>query len=248
MRSTALPSRCYTLCLLAWLLCSCCIFARPDALRRSGDESWNTSLVFDYDTSRFRTNAWHLGAEIEWGSWEQWVQLELDTYSSFQHAWQLRSDSYATLELGKALHRDNTQRVYVNAMLSLDAHSQLSRYGGDITPQVEVVWGITKEWWMGANLGAVLATSPEEDVKRGYLSGNVWVSWQAGWLEDDALSLNLWAAGNEIPDDDKVLFIEMDYTFSLTESLELSLGCGTDPISPWDHLGFFGTAGLRWTF
>jgi hypothetical protein len=222
--------------------------ARPDALRRSGDESWSTSLLFDYDTSRFRTSAWHLGTEIEYGSWEQWAQLELDTYSSFNAPWDLRSDSYATLQFGRALHRDKERRLFINATLSVDVRSRLSSYGGDVTPQAEVVWGISEDWWVGGNIGGVLATAPEEDVKRGYLSGNVWVSWQAGWLSDDALSLNIWAAGNEIPQDDKVLFVELEYTFSVSDSLDITVGCGTDPISPWDHLGFFGTAGLRWTF
>jgi hypothetical protein len=218
------------------------------ALRRSGDDEWQTSLLFDYDTSRFRTNAWHFGSEIQWGSWDRWIQLELDTFSSFQNAWNLRSDSYATLELGHALHRDKDRQIYINGKLRVDAHSQLSRYGGDVTPQVEIVWGINDDLWMGADIGAVLATAPEEDVKRGYLSGNVWIAWLCGWQEDDSLSLNVWAAGNEIPQDDKVLFIEMEYSFALSESLQATVGLGTDPISPWDTLGIWGTAGLQWFF
>jgi hypothetical protein len=220
--------------------------AAEEEVEEDDEPEWTTTLLVDYDTSRFRTNAYHAGIELAWGTTDFWLQLELDTYSSFKQSWDLRSDSFATLEIGQTLYEEEAFTLVTT--LRLDAHSQLSTQGGDVTPEVEAQLQLAEDWELHVSLGAVLATAPEEDVKRGFLSGNIWLGYSCGWLEEDELSLNIWAAGNEIPSDDKVLFIELEYTFAATEKLEVSLGLGTDPISPWDHLGLYGTAGLRWSF
>jgi hypothetical protein len=126
----------------------------------------------------------------------------------------------------------------------------LAEHGWDLNPKLGVAWGITEDWWIGGEIGAVLATSPDDGNRMGYASGTLWITWLCGFTpeETDSLSLGLWTAGNEIPRDDNALFIELEYTFDLTENLEASIGIGTDPISPWDHLGAYATAGIKWKF
>lgn len=221
-----------------------------DMVRHPHEAGLTGSLGFDYDGSRHRTYAYGFEAELEWGTKNHWLSLTFDTYSGLQGDWRLRGDGYATLQLGTALHRDNDARLYVNATLDLDAHSILASQGADITPEINAAWGITEDWWIGGNLGAVLATDPDEGNRRGYGSLTLWLTWLCGWLPDesDSLSLSVWAATNEEPGADKALFISLEYEFDLTDSLEASLGLGTDPSSPWDHLGLFATAGLTWRF
>lgn len=219
-------------------------------VRHPHEAGFTTSLGFDYDGSRHRTAAYGLDAEIEWGTKEYWVSLAFDTYTDFKSTYRLRSDAYATLQLGTALYRNNDERLYLNATLDLDVHSQLATHGGDITPMLGVAKGLTEDWWIGGNIGAVLSTAPDAGDHRGYASLNLWVTYLCGWLpnESDSISFNIWAATNEVPGADKALFLSLDYTFDLTDALEASIGIGTDPSSPWDHLGVYGTAGLTWRF
>lgn len=221
-----------------------------DSVRHPHEAGLSVMLSQDYDGSRHRTSAFSAGAEVEWGSTDYWLSLSFDTYTDFKNDWHLRSDSYSTLQLGTALYRNNEDRLYVNATLDLDFHSQLATHGGDITPELNAAWGVTEDWWVGGNLNAVLATAPDEGNRRGYASMTLWVTWLCGWLpnESDSLSLSLWAATNEQPGEDKALFIGLEYSFDLTDDLEVSVGVGTDPSSPWEHQGIYGTAALVWRF
>ena len=66
--------------------------------------------------------------------------------------------------------------------------------------------------------------------------------------ESDAISLSIWGATNEDTEADKALFITLEYDFDLADDWEVNLGLGTDPSSPWDHLGVYWTAGIMWRF
>ena len=221
-----------------------------DPVRHPHEAGLSGSIGFDYDGSRHRTNAFSLGTEVEWGSKESWISLSLDAYTDLKHDWRMRSDGYATLQLGHALHRDNEERLYINATLDLDAHSMLATHGGDLTPELSLAKGITEDWWIGGNVGAVFATDPDEGDHQGYAYTTLWITWLCGWLpnESDSVSFSVWFAGNEQHDVDKALFLGLEYQFDLTDSLEASVGIGTDPSSPWDHLGAYATAGLTWRF
>jgi hypothetical protein len=186
----------------------------------------------------------------EWGSQEHWVSLALDTYTDLKSDWRLRTDSYATLEFGKALIRDHPQRFYLNTTLELDAHSQLASQGGDITPEINVAKGLTADWWIGGAFAGVLATDPDEGYRRGYASLTLWVTYLSAWLpnESDSIGLSIWAATNEDQEADKALFITLEYEFDIADGWEASAGVGTDPVSPWDHLGIYGQLGIRHRF
>lgn len=238
---------------MKWLLLSALVVGHAlatDEVRHPHQEGWSGSLGFDYDGSRHRTNAFSLGAEVEWGSSTNWISLSLDAYSDLKHDWHPRSDGYATLQLGHALYRNNDERLYFNATLDIDAHSMLAMHGGDLTPEINVAKGLTEDWWIGGNVGAVLATDPDEGDRRGYGYLTLWVTWLCGLLpnESDSLSLSVWMAGNEQHGVNKALFIGLEYQFDLTDSLEATLGIGTDPSSPWDRVGAYATAGLTWRF
>lgn len=221
-----------------------------DIIRHPHQAGFTGSLGIDYDGSRYRTAAFDVSASAEWGSNKSWLNLSFDGFTDFKESWRLRSDAYATLELGHALYRNNDERLYLNATLDLDVHSQLAIHGGDITPSLDVAKGLTDDWWTGGSLAAVLATDPDEGNRRGYASLVLWTTYLCGWLpnESDSISLNIWAATNEEHGADRALFIATEYQFDLTDSLEASISLGTDPSSPWDHLGLYATAGLTWRF
>jgi hypothetical protein len=224
--------------------------ARDERRARGREIGWSGQVELDYDQSRSRTNALRAGFEIEWGDSQTWINLAGDSYTGPDYHFNLRNDSYVTLELGYALYRNNDQRLYVNTMLDIEPHSLLAARGWDLSPALGVAWGITKEWWVGGELGAALALSPDEGNRNGYPSLSLWTTWLCDFTSKggDSLSLGLWLAGNEIPGDDPQLFAEVEYAFDITEGLEMKLGLGTDPISPWDHLGLYFTAGLTWRF
>lgn len=236
--------------MLVTLACPLLLSARETHRNATHEPGLTTELLLDYDSSRARTNHTRAGFEVEWGTAQTWISLAGDMFTDFSHAIDLREDGYVTLQVGHALYRNNEQRLYWNAMLDIDPHSQLASRGWDLTPKLGVAWGMTEDWWIGGEAGAVLATSADEGNRMGYPSLSLWVTWLCGFTakETDTLSLSLWAAGNEIPDEDNALFLELEYTFDLTENLEAAVGLGTDPISPWDHLGLYLTAGLKWTF
>lgn len=235
------------------LLLACAPFsaeARDERRARGRENGWSGQVELDYDMSRSRTNALRAGFEVEWGNPESWINLAGDTYGDPAGKLNFQDDSYLTLELGYALYRNNRDRLYVNAMLDVDPHSLLSTRGWDLSPSMGVAWGITKEWWIGGELGASLATSPDEGNRNGYPSLSLWATWLCDFTPQggDSLSLGLWLAGNEVPGDDNSVFAELEYAFGLTESLEAKFGVGTDPVSPWDHLGIYFSAGLTWRF
>ena len=235
--------------LLIFLVTASGVFA-ADSVRHPHEEGLTGLVTIDYDGSRFRTNAMHLGTEIEWGGKENWLSLSLDTYTDFSSAWRLRGDGFATLEFGHAFYRNNETRTYVNGTLQLDAHSVLSTHGGDITPEINIAKGITEDFWIGGNVGGVFATAPDEGNRRGYGYVTLWTTYLCGWLpnESDSINLSIWAATNEEYDVDKALFISVEYEFDITDSLEGSIGLGTDPSTPWEKQGLYAMAGLIWRF
>ena len=224
----------------------------PDAhARRAWDlnePGLTVDIDFDYDGSRNRTSAMHFGTFIQWGTNEHWASASLDTFSDLDSSWKLTRDSYATLELGKALWRDNGNRFYINTSVEIDAHSYLASTGWDLTPELAVVKGITPKWWVGCTVAGVFATRPDEGNRAGYGSLTLWTTWLCAFLpnESDSISLGVWAATNEVPDSDNALFISLEYEFDITDNLEATLGVGTDPYSPWERLGAYAIAGLRW--
>jgi hypothetical protein len=238
------------LALLCWP-CTIAAHAKERAHTNTTHEAgWSSELRLDYDSSRARTSPLHLGCELEWGNAQTWISLTGDLYSNVDQRPNLQDDGYLTLQLGHALYRDNEQRLYINAMLDLEPHSILAEHGWDITPKLGLAWGITEDWWIGGEAAAILATHADDGNRTGYPSLSLWVNWLCGFTtaETDTLALSLWVAGNEIPDDDNALFLELEYTFDITEQLEASIGLGTDPISPWDHLGLYASAGLKYRF
>jgi len=221
-----------------------------ESVKHPHQAGFSGSLGFDYDGSRYRNSAFGLNAEVEWGNSETWITLSLDAYSDFSSQWRFRSETYATLELGHALYRNNDTRLYVNASLELDAHSRLATRGGDVSPALDLAKGLTEDWWIGGSIGAVLAMNPDEGYRRGYGSVSLWVTYLSGWLPDesDSISLSISGATNEDTEADKALFITLEYDFDIADDWEVNLGLGTDPSSPWDHLGVYATAGITWRF
>jgi FAD/FMN-containing dehydrogenase len=187
---------------------------------------------------------------VQWGDDSRWLSLALDTFTDGGSAWDWREELYPALEAGWALHRDNETHWYVNATFSVEGPSVLSEKGIDLSPELNTAYGLSDDWWIGAALGGVFASSAEEGNRVGYGYITLWVVWLTAWLpnESDSLAFNLWAATNEIPDDDDALFLSLEYEFDLNDALDGVIGIGTDPISPWDHLGVYATAGLRWRF
>ena len=249
-----LPSahRSYT-CRWAWFLSSllASLSQGRDQFRSATHEpGLTTELLLDYDGSRARTNHTRAGFEVEWGTSENWLSLAGDLFSDLAHPIDLGDDGFITLQLGHALYRNNDERLYWNAILDIDPNSQLASIGWDLTPKLSVAWGLTEDWWIGGEFAGVLATRPDDGNRMGYASISLWLTWLCGFTDEetDTLSFSLWAASNEIPHDDNALFLELEYTFDLTEHLEACFSVGTDPISPWDHLGAYVSAGLRWTF
>lgn len=232
---------------IALVLC-----AAPTGFARRAWDQHEPGLTFaldlDYDGSRNRTSAYHFGPEIEWGTKEFWINLSFDTYSDLKSGWRLTKDGFATLELGKALWRDNEARLYINAKLELDAHSYLATQGGDITPEINIAKGITADWWIGGAISGVFATDPDLGERAGYGSLTLWLRWLCALLpnESDSVALSMWAATNEARYSENALFFSLEYQFDLSDKLQAKLGVGTDPYSPWDHLGIYGTAGLTW--
>lgn len=212
-------------------------------------EGWSAELAADYDGSRSRTAKFHQGLQIEWGSHERWASLSADLYDDASSI-DLQEDGYITLELGGALHRDNAHRFYVNATVEIDLHSLLADRGWDLSPSLDFAWGITEDWWLGGDVGAVFATHPDPGNTAGYPSITLWLNWQCGLTpaETDSMAISLWAAGNEVRGDDNCLFAEFEYTVDLLENVEASIGVGTDIISPWEHQGVYFKAGVKWSF
>jgi len=227
-----------------------CSALGSDSVRHPHQAGLSGSLGFDYDGSRYRTSAFGLNAEVEWGNSETWVSLSADAYSDFSSQWRFRSETYATLEIGHSLYSNKDSRLYVNATLELDAHSRLATSGGDVTPGLDLAKGLTEDWWVGGSVGAVLALSPDDGYRRGYVSASLWMTYLCGWLPDqsDSISLSVWGATNEDTQADKALFITLEYDFDIAENWEVNLGLGTDPSSPLDHLGVYAAAGITWRF
>ncbi len=221
-----------------------------DMVQHPHEAGFSSSIGLDYDGSRHRTACWDFAAAAEWGTKEYWLNLSLDAFSDFKSDWRLRGSSYATLQLGKALYRNNDDRLYVNATFDVDVHSQQASQGGELTPEINVAKGLTADWWIGGSLGAVLATAPNAGNRQGYGSLALWVTYLSGWLpnETDSISLNLWTADNETPGAGNALFLSLGYQFSLSDHWEANIGIGTDPLSPWDHLGVYGLAGIKRRF
>ena len=239
---------------VAWLSVALvwCVASQAFA-RRAWDQhepGLSFALDLDYDGSRARTSAFHFGPEVEWGTREFWINLSADTYTDFQRGWRFRSDTFATLEIGKALWRDNDARLYINAKLEFDAHSYLAMQGGDISPEINLAKGLTPDWWIGGAVSGAFATDPDPGERAGYGSITLWLRWLCCLLpnESDSIALSVWGATNEVRYSQNALFISLEYEFDLSEKLQAKVGLGTDPVTPWDHLGLYGTAGLtfRW--
>ncbi len=224
--------------------------AREERRGQARELGWSGQVELDYDQSRSRTNALRAGFEVEWGNPQAWVSLAGDAYGDPAGGFNAADDTYLTLELGRALYRNNAQRCYVNAVLEVEARSLLASGGGDLAPSLGVAWGVTESLWLGGELGAVLATAPDDGNRMGYAQLSLWATWLCDLTPQggDAISLGIWMAGNEIPDDDNALFAELEYAFDLTDSVEAKFTLGTDPVSPWDHLGLYFSAGLTWRF
>ena len=239
-------------CLLTTALCGVIgsAHARDPLKETDRKDGWSGDFSLDYDGSRARTNTLHAGLEAQWSTPRAWISLSGDTYSDLASSPDFRKDSYATLQLGYALYKNNEERLYWNAKLEIDPHSQLASRGWDLAPSMDVAYGLTEDWWIGCDVGAVLSTRPDEGDHAGFLSQTLWIYWLCGFTaeETDALSLSLWAAGNEVPGGDHNLFAELEYTFDLTDNLEAAIGVGTDIMSQWDHLGVYFSAGLKWSF
>lgn len=231
----------------AWLVAGSCLAETP---RHPHVEGLSGSVDFDYDGSRARTDVFHLGAEVEWGSSRDWITFAVDTYSDLNRRWSAKDDTFFNVTFGHALLRDHDARLYINATLDVDIPSLLASRGVDLTPEINIAKGLTEDWWIGGSLNAVFSTAPDEGNRTGYGSCNLWLYWASGWLPNatDTFTLSLWAATNEVPGDDNALFFSLEYAFDITDDLEATLGIGTDPISPWDHLGVYGIAGLKWRF
>lgn len=237
---------------MVWMACGTALTAtaRDERRARHPEAGWSGQIELDYDQSRARTSVMRAGFEVEWGSPQRWVSLSGDFFGELDPKVNLPEDGYVALELGQALYRNNDQRKYVNAILSIEPHSLLASQGWDLAPSLGAAWGLTSQWWVGGEVGGVLATAPDQGNRSGYPQLSLWVTWLCHdpSQKDDALSLGLWVAGNEIPQDDSCLFMELEYSFAVGGTIEAKLALGTDPVSPWEPLGVYLRAGLSWHF
>jgi len=218
--------------------------------RHPKSDGFSTDISFDYDGSRARTAAMRGGMEIDWRGDKTWIELELVTYTDFNSKWDFNHDVYAGIATGIVIYKSHEERLYINAKLSLNGPSQLADKGVDITAEVSVAKGLTKDCWLGGELARVISTSRNVGDYSGYISLTAWAMWFSRWLpnESDAFKLSMWAATNEVPGAGNALFFSLTYEFDINDQLDASIGIGTDPYSPWEHLGFYATAGLRWRF
>ena len=225
-------------------------FAQMPRHRDHQSEGWKWETSVDYDSSRFRTSAFSYGIEAEWGTPKFWASLSLDTYTDFKSHWDVKYDLYSTLSLGAPIHRDKKKRFFINVSLDVDGPSLLAERGLDLTPEINLAKGLTKDWWVGGALSAVLSTAPDEGNRAGYGSLTLWVTWLCKWLpnESDSIGLSMWAATNEVPGSDNALFFGLDYDFDISAQLGLNLGIGTDVSSPWERQGVYATALITWRF
>lgn len=237
------------LSLLALTLMTCG-FAHAQNPHHETAEGFSGDVTFDYDGSRHRTAAMHGGIGVEWAGESFWTKLDFDTYSDFSRHWALKDDAYGALGFGAAIYKDHKERLYINAVLDISGPSQLADKGIDIAPKITITKGLNKDWWLGGDIEGVISTSRNTGDRAGYFSLTAWAMWFSRWLpnDSDAFKFSVWAATNEVPKDDNALFLSLEYEFDITDSLDASVGIGTDPSSPWEHKGVFATAGLRWSF
>ncbi|MCE9519525.1 MAG: hypothetical protein K8R87_08235, partial [Verrucomicrobia bacterium] len=128
--------------------------------------------------------------------------------------------------------------------------SQLADKGIDITPEISLAKGLTRDWWIGGELAGVISTSHNEGNRQGYIALTAWALWFSRWLpnETDAFKLSVWAATNEVPEDSNALSISLDYEFDISDHLEAVVGVGVEPYSSSGNHGAYLAAGLRWQF
>jgi hypothetical protein len=235
--------------LIVALALGCCAHAANPTLK-APDDGFSGSIALDYDGSRHRTAAFDAGLTLEWAAQHWWVKLDLDAFSDFSSHWALKDQSLASLSVGTALYKNHQERLYINAAVEFGVPSLLADRGIDITPEINIAKGITKDWWIGGELAGVFSTSRNEGNRHGYGSLTGWAMWFCRWLpnESDALKFSVWAATNEVPGDDNALFLSLEYQFDVTDDLDASIGIGTDPSSPWERRGVYATALLRWSF
>jgi hypothetical protein len=218
--------------------------------RHPAADGLSLDLAFDYDGSRFRTGGSHAGIEVEWKGDKSWVKLDLDSYSDFKRGWRFKDNTYGGVTIGTALYKNHEERLYINANLIIEGPSQLADHGIDISPQITIANGLTKDWWIGGDLTRVFSTSRNPGNRSGYVSLTTWLMWFSRWLpnESDAFTMSAWAATNEVPGDDNALFFSLTYDFDISDNLDANVGVGTDPYTPWEHRGVYFTAGVRWRF
>ena len=217
---------------------------------KEADEGFSGDITLDYDGSRHRTAAFDAGLELEWAAKQWWIKLDLDAFTDFSAHWSLKNQGLASLSVGTALYKNHKDRLYINAVLEASGPSLLADRGIDITPEINIAKGLTKDWWVGGEISGVFSTARNEGNRWGYGSLTTWVMWFSRWLpnDSDALQVSIWAATNEVPGDDNALFLSLEYQFDVTDDIDASLGIGTDPSSPWERKGVFATAQLRWKF
>jgi hypothetical protein len=237
------------LSLLAFMLITCDA-SQAQNPRRETAEGFSGDVTFDYDGSRHRTASMHGGIGVEWPGEKFWTKLDFDTYTDFSKHWALRDSAYGALGFGAAIHKDHKDRLYINALVEVSGPSQLADKGVDFDAKITVAKGLNADWWLGGDLERIFSTSRNPGNRSGYLSVTTWAMWFSRWLpnDSDAFKFSIWAATNEVPDDDNALFLSLEYEFDITDSLDASIGIGTDPSSPWERKGIFATAGLRWSF
>lgn len=171
---------------LCWLLAACGAVqaGRRNLVTDPLDGGLDGYVQLDWDGSRSSGADFRLAAEVELGDWTRWVRLTADTYGAPGTEWKAREDSFAALEAGHALWRDHGHRFYLNAIVQMDAPSLLSSRGVDFSPQLGIVHGLTPQWWIGAEAGGVIASSPEDGYRRTYPFANLWIVWLPGSGDD----------------------------------------------------------------
>ena len=160
-------------------------------------------VQLDWDGARESGSDFRLAAEVELGDWTRWVRLSADTYGATDSPWKGREDSFAALEVGHALWRDHEHRFYLNAIVQMDAPSLLSSRGVDFSPQLGIVHGLTPQWWIGAEAGGVISTSPEDGYRRTYPFANLWIVWLPGASDSPEDSGKQTAEANSDQSDDE---------------------------------------------
>jgi hypothetical protein len=207
-----------------------------------------------------------------------WVSLSYDGSQHRRASWSfipsvafsltedIQAGTYLNAVTGSGLHWQWSESLFAGVWSSLDlgewmtwsweaeaelsGPSLISDRGLDVQLTLTGArsFGEEDEWFCGAALGSLAATSPFEGDRIGFVSLSAWAGRQLGLLDYDALSAGFYAATHETPGFENLFTIEGRYQFNLREQLEITLSLGKEISSPFDHDSYYAGFLATWEF